>query len=134
MIPEVREPRPYTNRYPISNEKFVALKKAAPKAKLPKSTAEIVKDTRKKTGELSARTLARVAVEMGLAPVSAPTGSINFAGIATTDWIPPDCTMAVGPQHVLLAVNSSIAIYNKVDGTSLLQRTLTQWFRTSSRR
>jgi hypothetical protein len=32
MIPEVREPRPYTNRYPISNEKFVALKKAAPQS------------------------------------------------------------------------------------------------------
>ena len=128
MMPEVREPRPYTNRYPISNEKFLALKKAAPKAKLPKSIAQIAKDTRKKTGELSARTLAGVAVEVGLAPVSAPTGSINFAGIATTGWIPPDCTMAVGPQHVLLAVNSSMAIYDKVDGTSLLQRTLTQWF------
>src|SRR5262249_27480373 len=52
----------------------------------------------------------------------------NFAGIAATGWIPPDCTMAVGPQHVLLSVNSSVAIHNKMGGAQVLQRTLTQWF------
>jgi hypothetical protein len=128
MMPEVREPRPYTTRYPISNERFQALKKAAPKAKLLKCTAETAKDTRKKTVELSARPMAATALEAGLAPISAPTGSTNFSGIAATGWIPPDCTMAVGPQHVLLSVNSSMAVYSKAGGTGLLQRTLTQWF------
>ena len=36
--------------------------------------------------------------------------------------------MAAGPQHVLLSVNSSVAIYNKAGGAAVLQRTLTQWF------
>jgi hypothetical protein len=67
-------------------------------------------------------------LEAGLEPVAAPTGSVNFAGIAATGWIPPDCTMAVGPQHVLLSVNSSMAIYSKAGGPPVLQRTLTQWF------
>ena len=66
MMPEVREPRPYTNRYPISNEKFLALKKAAPKAKLPKSIARIVKDTRKKTGENQCTYVGRVRLRWGL--------------------------------------------------------------------
>src|SRR4051794_21154561 len=36
--------------------------------------------------------------------------------------------MAAGPQHVLLSVNSSVAIYPKAGGAALLQRTLTTWF------
>src|SRR5207247_1320390 len=64
----------------------------------------------------------------GVAPAAAPTPSGNFAGIASTGWIPPDCTMATGPNHVLLSVNSSVAIHNKAGGGAVLQRTLTQWF------
>ena len=36
-----------------------------------------------------------------LQPVAAPSGSTNFAGISATGWIPPDCTLAAGPAHVL---------------------------------
>ena len=36
--------------------------------------------------------------------------------------------MAAGPTHVLLSVNSSLAIHNKAGGGLVLQRTLTQWF------
>lgn len=127
-LPEVNEPRPYTSRYPIPNEQFQALKEAAPKAKLPKSTAARARDSGQKKDEISARAMAPAALEAGLEPVAAPTGSVNFAGIAATGWIPPDCTMAVGPQHVLLSVNSSMAIYSKAGGPPVLQRTLTQWF------
>src|SRR5438034_7235837 len=62
---EVNEPRPYTSRYPIPDEKFQALKEAAPKAKLPKKDAEISKDKAKKT-EITA---AAVAPELGTEPV-----------------------------------------------------------------
>jgi hypothetical protein len=127
-LPELNEPRPYTSRYPIPNERFEALKQAAPKAKLPKTTAERSRDTARKHEELSARAAAPAALAAGLEPLAAPSGSINFAGIPTTGWFPPDCTMAAGPQHVLLAVNSSMAIYNKAGGAPVLQRTLTQWF------
>src|SRR5215813_11401891 len=124
--PEINEPRPYTSRYPIPDEKFRALKEAAAKAKLPKKTAETSKDTGKK--KEVAMAIAAAPVEPGLAPVMAPTASSNFAGITATGWIPPDCTMAVGPQHVLASVNSSVALYNKMGGAQLWQRTLSQWF------
>jgi hypothetical protein len=77
---------------------------------------------------MSARAMAPPALAAGLAPVAAPSGSANFAGIPSTGWLPPDCTMATGPQHVLLSVNSSMAVYNKTGGAPVLQRTLTQWF------
>ena len=45
-LAEVMEPRPTTtSRYPISNEEFETLKKTAPKAKLAKTSAQIVKDS-----------------------------------------------------------------------------------------
>ena len=62
--PEIREPRPYTSRYPISNEAFETLKRAAPKSKLAKPTAERVKDTRGKKVEMSAA-LAAAAPDFG---------------------------------------------------------------------
>jgi hypothetical protein len=105
-LPEIRVPRPYTSRYPISNEAFEALKAAAPKAKLLKHTAERSKDPSQPKEELSARAVAPAAPVPGSAPTATHGGSANFAGIASTGWIPPDCTMAAGPQHVLLAVNS----------------------------
>ena len=36
--------------------------------------------------------------------------------------------MAAGPNHVLLSVNSSVAIHQKSGGAALIQRTLSQWF------
>src|SRR5436305_8409120 len=132
-LPEINVARPYTSRYPISNEAFESLKSAAPKAKLPKVTAQRALDKGKKT-ELSALTMAP-ALAPGSEPVAAPSGSTNFAGIAATGWLPPDCTMAVGPQHVLASVNSSVALYDKAGGAALMQKTLTNgfptWFRAS---
>lgn len=37
----------------------------------------------------------------------------NFAGLSSTGWIPPDIVMAVGPSHVVQAVNSGFAIFSK---------------------
>ena len=72
--------------------------------------------------------MAAVALESGLQPSAAPVPAGNFAGIAATGWLPPDCTMAVGPSHVLESVNSSVAVYTKAGAVALQQRTLTQWF------
>lgn len=125
---EKREPRPYTSRYPISNEAFEALKGKAPKARLGRVTAEQVRDQGRRREEVSARAMAAVALEPGLQPSAAPVAAGNFAGIAATGWLPPDCTMAVGPSHVLESVNSSVAVYTKAGAVALPQRTLTQWF------
>ena len=123
-MPEQMEPRPKTTtRYPISNEAFEALKVAAPEASLAASTAVPSKDVKKR----GVAPQAMEALAPGNEPAAAPVASTNFAGISATGWLPPDCTMAVGPAHVLASVNSSVAVYTKA-GVALLQRTLTQWF------
>jgi hypothetical protein len=123
-MPEPMEPRPKTTtRYPISNEAFEALKVAAPKARLAATSAVPSKDV-KKRGDAPQ---AVEAMAPGNEPAAAPVASNNFAGISATGWLPPDCTMAVGPAHVLASVNSSVAVYTKA-GAPQLQRTLTQWF------
>jgi hypothetical protein len=60
--------------------------------------------------------------------INAPVLSTNFAGISYTGWYPPDPIMAVGPSHVLVMVNSSLAVYNKTGGAPLIQKTLSSWF------
>ncbi|USN98241.1 MAG: hypothetical protein H6810_08625 [Phycisphaeraceae bacterium] len=41
-------------------------------------------------------------------------GSITqFSGLDRTGWVPPDPTLAVGPNHVLITVNQTIAWYTK---------------------
>jgi len=127
-LAEVREPRPTASRYPISNEAFEALKERAHRAKLGATTAQRSKDSAKTKSEVAARGMMPAALEPGLEPIDAPTSATNFAGMTSTGWIPPDCTLAVGPQHVLVSVNSSLAVYSKAGGAALLQRTLTQWF------
>jgi hypothetical protein len=124
-LPEAMEPRPKTtSRYPIPNEEFERLKEAAARAKARRITAVATKDARKRSTRGATATMPETA---GVEPTAAPTTSTNFAGIAATGWLPPDCTMAVGPNHVLASVNSSIAVYTKA-GAQLMQRTLTQWF------
>ena len=90
--PEINVSRPYLSRYPISNEAFESLKAAAPKAKLPKATAERARDKGQNKVELSALAAPPVALVPGSEPVAAPSGSVNFAGITATGWLPPDCT------------------------------------------
>jgi hypothetical protein len=125
-LTEVNEPRPYLSRYPIPEQKFNQMKEAALKIKLPKKDATIAKDAGRKP-EVSASAVMELA-PAGSPPTAAPTPSTNFAGFNATGWIPPDCTMAVGPTHVALSVNSSLAIYNKGGGGPVLSRTLTAWF------
>jgi hypothetical protein len=124
---ERRESRPYVSRYPIDDDRFRQLKEAAGTAKLAKGDLTASADSGAKP-EVSATGVALAAMDPSLEPSAAPSASTNFSGISATGWIPPDCTMAVGPAHVMLSVNSSVAIHNKVGGAAVLQRTLTQWF------
>src|SRR5262245_12210005 len=43
----------------------------------------------------------------------APRKFASFDGVSNTGWVPPDCTLAVGPNHVLQTVNMKIAWYDK---------------------
>ena len=43
----------------------------------------------------------------------APGIIASFKGIPQTAWMPPDCTIAVNPENVMLGVNTTMAIYSK---------------------
>jgi hypothetical protein len=43
-----------------------------------------------------------------------------FPAIVNTGWTPPDPTLAVGPDHAVVTVNSSIAIYTKAGTRSFI--------------
>jgi hypothetical protein len=45
-----------------------------------------------------------------------PSGSNGFEAISQTEWSPPDPTLAVGPNHVVVTVNAAIAFYDKATG------------------
>lgn len=57
--------------------------------------------------------------------------SYLFPGISATGAEPPDPDIAVGPNHVVEVVNSSIAFYKK-DGTKVLEQTFQNFFKTIS--
>ena len=66
----------------------------------------------------------------GPAP-AAPSTTSNFEGLTFTGSIPADCTMAVGPSHVMVAVNSVFGLFGKNGGAALWTFTLEEWFDTS---
>jgi len=132
---ERNEPRPGTTRYPISREEFYQLKAESVTAEqLAKNNSTIVGDEQAARVEIAGAALDSEAGPSAFIPFAAPppaaypTPSTNFAGISATGWLPPDCTMAVGPSHVLVSVNSSVAIYQKNGAVALATRSLTSWF------
>jgi hypothetical protein len=42
-----------------------------------------------------------------------PASVVEFSGIDRSGWIPPDPTLAVGPNHVVVTVNQSLAFYTR---------------------
>jgi hypothetical protein len=125
-IAELKEPRPYKSRYPISEEDFQKLKSQAAKTKQAKGKVVAAPDKKTLGPEAAAAPVAPLA--LAEAPALAPAIANNFAAIPSTGWIPPDCTMATGISHIVASVNSSVAVYDKNTGAQLLLRTLTVWF------
>jgi hypothetical protein len=127
-------PRPSPSRYPIDMDTFLALKQdiKTSKAKLARPDTTIVSDKGKKQTVQTA--LAPGTMDMAGAPLSnapaaaAPSSLTSFPGISATGWLPPDCTFAAGPAHVLASVNATVAIYQKTSGAPLKQITLNSWF------
>jgi len=50
----------------------------------------------------------------------------SFEGIPMTNFIPPDPTIAVGPDHIIVCVNSVFRIYDK-EGNILKTITAAGW-------
>lgn len=59
------------------------------------------------------------------------TVSANMTGETSTGWAPPDPNAAVGPNHIVVAVNNNIVIFNK-SGTLISRQDLTSFFGTST--
>ncbi len=58
----------------------------------------------------------------------APASTISFEGTPQTGFRPPDCTMAVGPNDVLVAVNVDLAGYRKNGGLRFRWPSMTALF------
>ena len=127
-------PRPATTRYPIDLKTFESLKAEALTSRAAaavKRGSTIVADKSKSKTEAtsSSATIDAVGAPLADAPVeAAPSILSSFAGFSATGWLPPDCTLAVGPTHVLVSVNASVAVYAKAGGAPVLTKTLTSWF------
>ncbi len=52
----------------------------------------------------------------------------QWAGIGSTGWYPPDPDIAVGPNHVLEVVNSSVGWFDKATGVKQFQQTGSTFF------
>lgn len=56
-----------------------------------------------------------------------PSLVADFAGLDDANWTPPDSQIAVGPEHLIAAVNATFSIFDKFGG-QLLRRTLADVF------
>lgn len=50
------------------------------------------------------------------------TNAARFPGIGATGWTPPDPNLAVGVNHIVETVNSSVAFFNKTTGQKTFQQ------------
>ncbi|MEA3212626.1 MAG: hypothetical protein QOE70_5683 [Chthoniobacter sp.] len=81
-------------------------------------------------GKMTARARATVSPDRGGLsgePSAGPALLRNFQGLTYTGRIPPDPILAVGPGHVIAAVNSSFSIYSK-SGTLQFTTTFGSWW------
>jgi hypothetical protein len=109
-----REPLRVT-RFPVSAEEFAKLKTEAIKAK-PAAAAKLEKDLQIQedlSPELETETAEKAEYDPTSRQVLAPALLASFQTLQQTAFRPPDCTIAVGPSHVMVAANTIMAVYSK---------------------
>ena len=129
---QFNRPRPSPTRYPISHDVFLKIKTAAKTRRVAasaKRSAVVVHDRRRRSPVAAERAAPG---EAAPALATAPGGPISvvasFPGISATGWLPPDCTLAVGPRHVVVSVNATVSVYARTGGAPTLTHTLVAWF------
>lgn len=131
-VAQLSRPRPATTRFPIDHQTFLALKEQAATRSRGERTLDstVVKDRRRSrvARAVDAAVDEPAAAAPGEAPAAAPVLVGGMGGIGATGWAPWDCTMAAGPQHVLVAVNSSVHLYARTGGPPVVQLSLAAWF------
>jgi len=124
----VRIPRPNNTRYPISHQAFLALKESSRASKpLALRSAFVARDARRRPKE-GPVIMAMAAADASAPPTGTSTPVSNYPGLSQNGFIPWDCTLAVGPNHVVASLNSTIGVFDKNSGASVTQRTLSAWF------
>lgn len=78
---------------------------------------------------------AKVVRQESLSAVPAPLGpspnaSPNFQGVPFTGWYPPDTQGAVGPNHLMVAVNGGVLVQSKTGNDVGFVRSLSSFFST----
>src|SRR5262245_22507710 len=106
--PESGRPDWMVTRYPVSMEEFARLNELATQPDTARAAVpNVIEDRGADTEQIE------LPEDESAIAVAAPTPLASFDGIPQTQWQPPDCTIAVGPNEVLVAVNSDLAGYNK---------------------
>lgn len=113
--------------FPVPHEEFVRLSLDAREPEAEQAAADTDLVTEDASTETADPELAVDALEtyedtpedtalQPAPPEAAPLTTTSFEGTPQTGFRPPDCTMAVGPNDVLIAVNVDLAGYRK-DGS-----------------
>jgi hypothetical protein len=112
--PKASRPKWMVTRFPVSMEEYQKLNEAAnqPDAK----TLAAAEDQAGADADVEMESMEDVpeGEELVMGPEAlAPATTNNFEGIPQTAFRPPDCTIAVGPNDVMVSVNTDLAIYTK---------------------
>lgn len=107
-------------RFPVSIEEFSQLKSEVESAEAISARAveeglvqEDRVDTRMETREIEREELPEMGILAAAGEALAPAFVTRFAGIQQTAFRPPDCTIAAGPNDIVVGVNTTMAIYSK---------------------
>ncbi len=116
LPPTPARPEWMVTRFPVDMEEWQKLELAARTADPAQAALEALEDTTTpdQDREVEALIADPPEDEVATAPeIAAPGVTASFDGIGQTAWQPPDPTIAVGPNDVLVAVNTDLAGYTK---------------------
>jgi hypothetical protein len=112
----IRHPA-FVNRFPVPIAEFEELKIAAREPTqtpfAPGGEPDVQEDTEAPEQAFEGNLPEDGDFGDGGGPALAPTATANFEGIPQTAFRPPDCTLAVGPSDVMVAVNVDLVGYDK---------------------
>ena len=113
-VPRAARPPWMLTRFPVSMEEFQRLNEVAQEADRESLAAFIDESGADADVEAEYEEDIPEGEEFAAEPGAfAPPISSSFEGIPQTAYRPPDCTCAVGPNDVMVAVNTDYAIYTK---------------------
>lgn len=128
--PNSARPAWMVTRFPVSMEEYERLNAEATEAGPPSFAAEV--DDADIDADVTAEYEVEAPEDSDVADeqeAQAPPMTASFEGIPQTAWRPPDNTIAVGPNDVMLAVNTDLAIYDRNGNLRVRWANMTPLFR-----